>query len=260
MAHCAGAPVHRWFARRGRRSRCPRTRGKDPGARYRIALDPPLQSNCLALVLDTAFDTSKTAKVSVAELSVISELSQSNVQAMVAALAGGGPRAEAVRPLLIAGGAPAFTAVAQAFDGLDEGGRRVALDIMDQAPCELSAPVYVTALIGKLEEQSRHAQGHLPQCGAFGGEALAQTLAKTDKTDRRLMPLLVSWLTVTDPSRAIKTFLPLMDEKTVGRRRLLRVALSQAARIPSASKAVRSALGDPASAAGGARRSAALAR
>jgi hypothetical protein len=215
---------------------------KNPGARYRIRLDPPLQSSCLALVLDTSFDPSKTAKVTVAELSVESELSAEQLPELVARLAGGGQRAEAAKSLIVAAGAPGFKAVAQAFDGLDEGGKRVALDIVDQAPCEIGAPVYVSALTGKIEGQMLHAQSHLPRCGAAGGEALAQALGRTDKTDKRLMPLLVAELTITDPARAVTAFLPLMDEKTVARRRLLRTALAQAARTEAASKTVRAAL------------------
>ena len=219
---------------------------KNPGARYRIRLDPPLQSSCLALVLDTSFDPSKTAKVTVAELSVESELSAEQLPELVARLAGGGQRAEAAKSLIVAAGAAGFKAVAQAFDGLDEGGKRVALDIMDQAPCEIGAPVYVSALTGKIEGQMLHAQSHLPRCAAAGGEALAQALGRTDKTDKRLMPLLVAELTITDPARAVTAFLPLMDEKTVVRRRLLRTALAQAARTEAASKTVRAALADQA--------------
>jgi HEAT repeats len=218
---------------------------KSPGARYHVTLDPPLQSSCLALVLDTAFDQSKAAKVTVAELSVVSEFAADQLPALVATLAGGGQRAEAAKALLTAGGPAAFTAVAQAFSGLDEGGKRVALDVLDQAPCEISAPVYVKALTGKIDAQVRHAQGRLSRCGAAGGEALAQALGKSDKTDKRLMPLLVAELTLTDPARAVTAFMPLLDEKTVGRRRLLRTALAQAARTEAASKAVRAALADP---------------
>jgi HEAT repeat protein len=218
---------------------------KTPGARYRITLDPPLQSSCLALVLDRAFTQSKTAQVTLAELSVVSELGESQLPALVAALAGGGQRAEAAKALLAAGGAPAFTAVAQAFESLDEGGRRVALEVMDQAPCELSAPVFVTALTGKIEAHVHHAQSRLARCGAAGGEALARALEKTNKTDKRLMPLLVTQLTLTDPARAVRAFMPLMDEKTVARRRLLRTALAQAAKSEAAGAAVRATLADP---------------
>ena len=219
---------------------------KSPGARYHVALEPPLKSSCLSLVLDTAFDQSKTAKVSVAELSAVSEFAADQLPALVATLAGGGQRAEAAKALLVAGGPAAMAAVAQAFPGLDEGGKRVALDVLDQAACEISAPVYVAALTGKIDAQVRHAQGRLSRCGSAGGEALAQALAKADKTDRRLMPLLVAELTLTDPARAITAFMPLMDEKTVGRRRLLRSALAQAARTDAAGKSVRAALGDAA--------------
>ncbi len=218
---------------------------RSPGARYRIPLEPALQGGCLAVVLDTSFDRSKTAKVTLSELSVVTEFAASELPALVAALAGGGQRAEAAKTLLAAGGPPAFAAVAQAFDGLDEGGKRVALAILDQAPCETSAPVYVSALSGKIDAQVRHAQNRLRRCAAAGGAALAARLEKTDKTDKRLMPLLVNQLTLTDPARAVQAFLPLMDEKTVARRRLLRTALAQAARVPGAAPVVRAALSDP---------------
>lgn len=218
---------------------------KYPGARYRIALEPPLQSSCLALVLDSSFDPSSAAKVTIAELSVVSEFSANDLAALVAALAGGGQRAEAAKAMLAAGGPPAWKAVAQAFERLDEGGRRVALQVMDRASCDVSAPVYVSALTGKVEAQATHAESHLRGCGAAAGEALEQALAKTDKTDKRLMPLLVTELTLVDPARAVKAFLPLMNENTVQRRRLLRTALAQASRVPEAGPALRAALADP---------------
>jgi HEAT repeat protein len=216
-----------------------------PGARYQIPLDPPLQSSCLGVVLSTAFSQAKSAQVTLSEVSVLSELSASRLPELVATLAGGGARAEAAKSLLVAGGPPAFAAVAEAFPSLDEGGKRVALDILDRAPCEQSAPVYVTALIGKIEAHATHAQSRLSRCGAAGGEALAHALDKADKTDKRLMPLLVTQLTITDPARAISAFLPLLDEKTLLRRRLLRAALGQAARSEAAAPALRAALVDP---------------
>jgi HEAT repeat protein len=198
-------------------------------------------------VLDTAFDPSKTAKVTVAELSVETDLSEGALSGLVATLAGGGQRAEAAKALLVAGGPAATTAVAQAFGRLDEGGKRVALEILDRAPCAISAPVYVDALQGKIEAQVLHAQDRLSRCGRGpAGDALAQALGKVDKTDKRLMPLLVNQLTITDPARAVAAFVPLMDEKTVGRRRLLRTALAQAARTEAAAQTVRGVLTDPA--------------
>jgi len=215
---------------------------KSPGARYFVALDPPLRGDCLALVLDTAFEQGTSARVTLAELSVVSEFSASELPALVAALAGGGQRAEAAKTLLSAGGPAAYEAVSKAFDGLDEGGRRVALQVIDRAPCETSVPLYVRALMGKVEAQARHAQSRLRRCGAVGGEALAQALSTSDK---QRFPLLVSELSVIDPGRSVKAFLPLMEERASARRRLVRSSLAQAARSPQAAAAVRAALADP---------------
>lgn len=224
----------------------PQDAWQNPGARYHIPLDPPLQSSCLSLVLDTSFEQGASAKVSVAELSVVTEFSADALPALVAALAGGGQRAEAAKTLLMAGGAPAWTAVAQAFQGLDEGGRRVALEVMDRASCDISAPIYVSALTSKVEAHARHAESRLRRCGAVGGEALEAALVKSDKTDKRLLPLLITELTLVDPARAVKAFIPLMNEKTVLRRRLLRTALAHASRLSQAEPAIRAVLGDAA--------------
>ena len=225
----------------------PQDAWQKPGSSYVVELDPPLQSSCLSLVLDSAFDQTKTAKVTVAELSVATDIEEGALPALVARLAGGGPRAQAAKALLVAAGPQGFAALAQAFSGLDEGGKRVALEILDRAPCGISSPVYVDALMGKIDAQVQYAQGRLTRCGRGpAGEALAQALAKVDKTDKRLMPLLVNQLTITDPARAVLAFMPLMDEKTVGRRRLLRTALAQAARSEAATQTVRGVLADPA--------------
>lgn len=216
-----------------------------PGARYRVTLEPPLQSSCLALSLDTSFDKSPKAAVTLAEVAAVTEFAVDKLPELVAALAGGGQRAEAAKAVLAAGGPAAFAAVAQAFEALDEGGRRVALEVMDRAPCELGAPVYVSALSGKIEAQTQHAQSRLRRCGAAGGAALESALAKSDKTDKRLMPLLVTELSLADPARAVRVFVPLLDEKTVLRRRLLRTSLAQVARTEKAAPALRAVLADP---------------
>jgi HEAT repeat protein len=218
---------------------------QSPGARYRVTFGKPLQGACLAISLDTAVDSSPKAMVTLAEVSAVTEFDASKLEELVRALAGGGQRAEAAKSVLSAGGRPAHEAVAKTFASLDEGGRRVALAVMDAAPCEVSAPVYVTALTSKAEGQVQHAQSRLRRCGAPGGEALAAALAKSDKTDKLLMPLLINELAVTDPLRAVSAFVPLIDEKTVVRRRLLRTALAQVARTERARPALRSVLADP---------------
>ncbi len=217
---------------------------KNPGARYRLTFDRPLQSSCLALSLDTSFDKGRKVAVTLAEVAAVTDFDVTKLPELVRALAGGGQRAEAAKAVLVAGGEPAFKAVAELFVTLDEGGRRVALDVMDRAPCELSAGTYVTALTSKVEAQVQHAQSRLRRCGPAGGEALASALGKTNKSDKLLIPLLVSELSMTDPARSVQALVPLLEEKTVLRRRLLRTALAQVARTEKAAPAVRAVLAD----------------
>jgi HEAT repeat protein len=218
---------------------------KQPGARYRVTLEPALQSDCLAISLDSSFDKSPGAKVTLAEITAVTEFNAAKLPELVKALAGGGQRAESAKSLLCAAGEPGHLAVAAAFASLDEGGRRVALDVMDCAPCERSATTYVTALTSSFEAQQKHASSRLRRCGTAGGAALAEALSKSNKSDKRLIPLLVTELALTDPARSVQAFLPLLDEKTVLRRRLLRTALAQAARTAKAEPAVRAVLADP---------------
>jgi HEAT repeat protein len=218
---------------------------KAPGARYRVSFEPPLQSSCLAISLDSSFDKSPGAKVTLAEVAALTEFDINKLDELVASLAGGGQRAESAKSVLAAGGPPAFAAVATAFEKLDEGGRRVALEVMDAAPCELSVATYVTALTSSFEAHQQHARSRLRRCGAAAGQTLAEALARSNKTDKRMLPLLVSELAVADPARSVQAFVPLLDEKTVLRRRLLRTALAQAARTAKAEPAVRAVLADP---------------
>jgi hypothetical protein len=212
-----------------------------PGARYRIPLEPVLRGDCLALVLDTAFDEAPGARVTLAELAVVSEFSPHELPALVGALAGGGQRAEAARSVLVAAGAPAFRAVAEAFGTLDEGGRRVALEVMDQAPCSASAPVYVQALLGASRAQVLHARARLRRCGSDGGAALASALAGA--RPEMLGPLSME-LSLTDPARAASVLAPLLNRQRAPGRRILRSALAQASRQRAAAPALRQALSD----------------
>lgn len=138
---------------------------KFPGRRYRVELAEPVKSDCVALVTDDAYDESKDAQVSFAELSAGSSFDAQNLEGLVGALAGGGERAEAAGAVLRGLGEPAFAAIRQRFEQLDAGGRRVALDVIDHAPCEYSAPVYVQALLSKQEAQRIHAATRIRRCG-----------------------------------------------------------------------------------------------
>ncbi|MCA9631731.1 MAG: HEAT repeat domain-containing protein [Myxococcales bacterium] len=138
---------------------------KFPGRRYRVELKDAVQTDCVALVTDDAYDESKATQVSFAELAAVSDFDPENLEGLVGALAGGGERAEAAGAVLRGLGAPAFAAVRERFKDLDAGGRRVALDVIDHAPCRDSAPVYVEALLSEQEAQRIHAETRIGRCG-----------------------------------------------------------------------------------------------
>ena len=130
-------------------------------------------------ILESAFEERPNAVVGVAEFTASTELSGADPKALFGALAGGSERSEAAGALLRTLGAPAFAEIQSGFDGLDEGGRRVALEVIDAAPCEASVPVYVKALVSPFDMQRGHAQTRLRRCGRVAATALAERFGKS---------------------------------------------------------------------------------
>lgn len=211
-----------------------------PGARYQVTLPASVQTGCVALVLDTAFSTSKKARVSMAELSARTEVDAQGIAGLVGALAGGGQRSQTAAAALTLLGSSAFEAVAKAYKGLDEGGRRTALEVMDHAPCEQSAAVYVDALIGPFAAHRTHALARLPRCADAAQSAVE---AAMDREPRHMLRLAAALADIA-PARAVHVILPRLARAKGQQRRVLRFALGRAASSSRASAALRSALGD----------------
>jgi len=216
---------------------------KFPGARYRIKLDPPLQGDCLALVTESAFDENPKARVTFAELSARTEFDASSVSALVAALAGGGERARAAAAVLRVAGQPGYEAVAQAFDSLDEGGRRVSLDILDQAPCETSLPVFLKAFSGPSPAHAIHGRDHIRRCGKAAAPFLA---AAAKQAKGALQVNLLAELSLADAAQSVDVIVSLLDVDSRPRRTALRVALARASAVSAAKPRVLAVLEDPA--------------
>lgn len=215
---------------------------KFPGAHYTVKLEPPVQGDCLALVTESAFDENPKARVTFAELSARTEFDTSSTDALVAALAGGGERAQAAEAVLRVQGQPAFEAVAKAFEGLDEGGRRVALDLLDQAPCETSLPVYLSVFSGSSQAQSIHARDHIRRCG----KAAAPLLAEAAKKARGRQQLdLLGELLLSDPAQCVDVIAGLLDVDSRSQRGALRIALARASLSPEAKPHIEAVLADP---------------
>lgn len=215
---------------------------KFPGAHYSVKLEPPLQGDCLALVTESAFDENPNARVTFAELSARTEFDAASVPALVAALAGGGERAEAAAAVLRSVGQPGYEAVAQAFDGLDEGGRRLALDVLDQAPCETSLPVFLKAFSGLSQAHAIHGRDHIRRCG----KAAAPFLAAAAKKARGPQQInLLAELLLADAAQCVDVIVSLLDVDSRARRNSLRIALARASLVSAAKPRVLAALEDP---------------
>ena len=215
---------------------------KFPGAEYRVTLDPPLQGDCLALVTESAFDENPKARVTFAELSARTQFDASSVPALVAALAGGGERAQAAEAVLRAVGQPGFEATAQAYDTFDEGGRRVALELLDQAPCDTSLPVYLKAFSGLSQAHAIHAKDHIRRCGKAAAPYLAAAAKKAQGT---LQLNLLGELLLADAGQCVDVIVGMLDVESRSRRAALRIALARASSVSEAKPRVLAVLSDP---------------
>ena len=208
---------------------------KYPGVHWRIALPHPVVTDCVALVTDTAYGESAKSEVTFAELGVRTEFESANIDNLIGALAGGGPRAEAAGSVLSSLGEPAFKAVEAKFDGLDEGGRRVALDIVDHAPCASSASVYVKALLGSHVEQHKHAVDRLRRCG---DQAKATLIASAESARGPALVAIAEALTEVSPDAAVGAIMSRLAGAKRERKQL-REVLARAAQSEHANDAIR---------------------
>ena len=208
---------------------------KYPGTHWTIALSYPILTDCVALVTDTAYGESPKSEVTFAELSVRTEFESASIDNLMGALAGGGPRAEAAGTVLSSLGETAFKAVNAQFESLDEGGRRVALDVVDRAPCALSAPVYVKALLGSYEAQRKHAVEHLRRCGE---QAKATLVLSAEKAQGTALLAIAEALTEVAPDAAIGAIMARLGGAPRERKQL-REVLSRAAQSEHADPIIR---------------------
>ncbi len=214
---------------------------KFPKAVWHVNLPKPEPTNCVAVVTESSYEPATNVQVTLTEIAARSEFADSSVDALVAALAGGGPRAQAAASVLASRGQPAYQAVARVFQSLDESGRRVALEVLDNAPCPEAAPTYVVALCGKTSQEVRHAADRLRRCREQAAPALLDALTRAKPEDRARMGEVLATIA---PADALRALVP----KLVGpapRRRSLRDIVARAARAPQARAAIAELLNEP---------------
>jgi hypothetical protein len=213
----------------------------NPGQRYRAALPKPVSTDCVALVIESSFDDKPDSRLAVAELSAVTEFAGQSPESLVAALAGGAERARAAGAALRALGTPGYAAISRGFEALDAGGRSVALDVIDSAPCDVSAPLYVRALGGGVESHVLHARDRIPRCAEAATEPL---LAAASSAQGAALALYGAELVTVAPGRAVDALTPRLGKLGARDRRAVRVLLGRAAGEPSADAALRRFLGD----------------
>ncbi len=211
---------------------------KYPGTHFRITLPRPVVTDCVALVTDSAFGEGPKSEVTFAELGVRSEFESASVENLVGALAGGGTRAQAAGSVLSSLGEPAFKAVEEKFDSFDEGGRRVALEVMDHAPCAASAGVYVKALLGPHQAQHDHAIERLRRCGE---QAKLPLLAALEPAKGKTLVLLAEALAEVSPGSAVSAIVTRLGNASRGRAQL-RDILARATQSDQAEASIREVL------------------
>jgi hypothetical protein len=200
------------------------------GARYEVSLPSPVSTSCVAIVLDGATSDAADATVAVAEVRA-RPASSASLDELVASLAGGGQAAEAAAGVLRVSGVEAQGRVASAFGGLDEGGRRVALDVLDDALCAVAAPVYVDALVGPYDAQRLHARRALDRCPAEAAEAFRVAI-ENGKLKERIA--LADELSTVAPAVAVSVLVPRLAKAGHEERRAYRGAIARAAETSAA--------------------------
>jgi HEAT repeat protein len=194
-----------------------------PELRYTVTLPAPVKTACVALIVESAADTHKDAVVGIAEVAA-RPATAGDVETLVRSLAGGGPDAEAAASVLRATGPAAFSAVVAAFSGLDEGGRRVALDVLDEAPCDVALPAYIEARLGPSEGNARHASGAFPRCP----ESAAVIAAALPPLPPEKRVVLADELSSLSPEAMVNAVVPLLDAAKTKERRAYRALIGGA--------------------------------
>ncbi|HEY1956300.1 MAG TPA: HEAT repeat domain-containing protein [Polyangiaceae bacterium] len=185
-----------------------------PGRAYDITFPEPLQTSCLALVLDDAYvRAGQKPDVSIAELTAYSALDvpDASLDTVAADLGVGGRRAEIAAAILKRAGNAALAPVARAWPKLDTFGKENALDAAEGASCGKDATrIFLSGLCDADMHVARKAEGALGhRCLRTSGivEAAASFPKPTCSRmpeyvallgRQNALPTLAGWLAATD--------------------------------------------------------------
>ncbi len=225
------------------------------GGVYEVKLPSELHTSCLAVVLESAFGSpgaKNKGALSLAEITARTPFDGQSLEALAGALAGGGDRSKAAAALLSRGDKAAVAAVIDAYPKLDESGQRLALDIIEGAPCSEQTPFFIGILknrdaTSRAKELSRgqpdpeveHALDRIRRCGRAAAPALAGLI---ENAGERTKILAANELSLLAPGEAVPVLLKAIGASKDNARREFRRALSSAAKSERAKSALTDAL------------------
>jgi hypothetical protein len=210
------------------------------GARYAIALPAQVRTSCVGVVIESAFSEDKGARVGLAEIAARPAL-VSNPTELVDKIAAGGPDADSSAALIRAGDRAGFEALASRFASLDENARRIALDVLDDAPCDVAITAYMDALAGPFEAQRIHGRDAFSRCRSAATPLIPAALARTPA---RAKAALVDELAGIAPAGLVSAVLPLLEKAKSADRRAYRAGLARASAASETRELFARALGD----------------
>jgi HEAT repeat protein len=163
------------------------------GSTYEVVFAKPLETSCMALVLDDAFTRGLAhPDVGIAELRAYSEFDAPGASLDDVARRLSSDRGFAASQLLERAGEGALAAVASAYDGLDARGRALAIDVAtSHEKCEEAAPLLARGLCEPEGQAARKAREKLERCKG-GAPALARRLRDDAASRACLAPVLAT--------------------------------------------------------------------
>ena len=164
-----------------------------PGATYEVVFPKPIETSCVALVLDTAYSRGLAhPDVGVAELTAFSEFDAPGATLGDLAKRLSSPQGFAAAQALERAGALALPAVVAAYDGLDTRGRALAIDVAaSHDSCEEAAPLLARGLCEAEGEAPRKAHEKLERCKG-AAPVLAQRLREDAASRACVAPVLAT--------------------------------------------------------------------
>lgn len=210
-----------------------------PGVWYRVQLPEPVQEDCVAVVLEQGHTDSDETQVTLAELRGVTELQNVDIAQLVGRLSTPGPDGNEAVPALRQAGSAGAAAVIGAFSALDAVGRERALEVIEDAPCELTASVFVELVQSGSDGVRRRAERRLRACGEAAHPALR---AAFEVATGKAGPTIADAISRVAPALAVELLGVRLAAAAGEQRAAYRDALGRAARDPGSHAALRKLL------------------